>query len=59
MQDVIGGQIEMLFSTLLQSHAHIAAGKLRALAVTTEARSPASEIAKWRKVTAEANIKVE
>jgi tripartite-type tricarboxylate transporter receptor subunit TctC len=42
LQDVVGGQIEMLFSTLLQSHAHIAAGKLRALAVTTATRSPAA-----------------
>ena len=42
MTDVIGGQIDMLFSTLLQSHAHIEAGKLRALAVTTARRSPAS-----------------
>jgi tripartite-type tricarboxylate transporter receptor subunit TctC len=42
MQDVVGGQIEMLFSTLLQSHGHIAAGKLRALAVTTAIRSPAA-----------------
>jgi tripartite-type tricarboxylate transporter receptor subunit TctC len=42
MHDVVGGQIEMLFSTLLQSHAHIASGRLRALAVTTAARSPAA-----------------
>lgn len=42
MQDVVGGQIEMLFSTLLQSHGHIAAGKLRPLAVTTAMRSPAA-----------------
>jgi tripartite-type tricarboxylate transporter receptor subunit TctC len=42
MGDVIGGQIEMLFSTLLQSHAQRAAGKLRALAVTTAKRSPAA-----------------
>jgi tripartite-type tricarboxylate transporter receptor subunit TctC len=42
MQDVIGGQIDMLFSTLLQSHAHIEAGKLRPLAVTTAKRSPAA-----------------
>ena len=42
MQDVVGGQIEMLFSTLLQSHAQIAAGKLRPLAVTTATRSPAA-----------------
>ena len=42
LQDVVGGQIEMLFSTLLQSHAQISVGKLRALAVTTAARSPAA-----------------
>jgi len=42
MQDVLGGQIEMLFSTLLQSSAHIAAGRLRPLAVTTATRSPAA-----------------
>ena len=42
MQDVVAGRIEMLFSTLLQSHAHIAAGKLRPLAVTTATRSPAA-----------------
>ena len=40
MTDVIGGQIQMLFSTILQSHAHIKAGRLRALAVTTAKRSP-------------------
>jgi len=39
MADVIGGQIQMLFSTLLQSHGHIAAGRLRALGVTTARRS--------------------
>jgi tripartite-type tricarboxylate transporter receptor subunit TctC len=42
MQDVIGGQIEMLFSTLLQANAQIAAGKLRPLAVTTAARASAA-----------------
>jgi len=41
MIDVIGGQIQMLFSTILQSHAHLKAGRLRALAVTTAKRSPA------------------
>jgi tripartite-type tricarboxylate transporter receptor subunit TctC len=40
MADVIGGQVNMLFSTILQSHAHIAAGRLRPLAVTTARRSP-------------------
>jgi tripartite-type tricarboxylate transporter receptor subunit TctC len=39
MADVISGQIQMLFSTLLQSHGHIAAGRLRALGVTTARRS--------------------
>ena len=42
MADVVGGQIDMLFSTRLQSHGFLEAGKLRALAVTTKARSPAS-----------------
>ena len=45
MTDVIAGQIQMLFSTILQSHAHIKAGRLRALAVTTVKRSAgASEL---------------
>jgi tripartite-type tricarboxylate transporter receptor subunit TctC len=42
MAEVISGQIDMLFSTLLQSHAQIEAGKLRPLAVTTSRRSPAA-----------------
>lgn len=42
MIDVIAGQIQMLFSTLLQSQSHIKAGKLRPLAVTTAKRSPAA-----------------
>jgi len=41
MSDVIAGQIQMLFSTILQSHAHIKAGRLRAIAVTTKTRSRA------------------
>lgn len=40
--DVIAGQIQMLFSTLLQANPHVKAGKLRALAVTTTKRSPAA-----------------
>ena len=40
MADVISGQIQLLFSTILQSHGHIASGRLRALAVTTARRSP-------------------
>ncbi len=42
LTDVIAGQIQMLFSTLLQSDAHIRSGRLRALAVTTTKRSPAA-----------------
>ena len=41
MADVIGGQVHMLFSTIIQSHAHIASGRLRPLAVTTLSRSKA------------------
>ena len=40
MSDVISGQIDMLFSTILQSHGHLVAGRLRGLAVTTAQRSP-------------------
>ena len=39
MADVISGQIQMLFSTILQSHGHIGSGRLRPLAVTTAKRS--------------------
>jgi tripartite-type tricarboxylate transporter receptor subunit TctC len=41
MADVVAGQIDMLFSTRLQSRGFIASGKLRPLAVTTATRSPA------------------
>jgi tripartite-type tricarboxylate transporter receptor subunit TctC len=42
MADVIAGNIQILFSTLLQSHGHIAAGKLRAIAVSTGKRAAAA-----------------
>lgn len=42
MTDVMSGHIDMLFSTRLEAHALIDAGKLRALAVTTVKRSPAA-----------------
>ena len=42
MIDVIGGQIQMLYSTILQAQPHIKAGKLRPLAVTTVKRSGAA-----------------
>jgi tripartite-type tricarboxylate transporter receptor subunit TctC len=41
MADVIAGQVNMLFSTFLQSHGHIKAGRLRPLAVSTLVRNPA------------------
>jgi tripartite-type tricarboxylate transporter receptor subunit TctC len=37
--DLIGGQVQVTFDVVAGSRAHIAAGKLRALAVTTAARS--------------------
>jgi tripartite-type tricarboxylate transporter receptor subunit TctC len=40
MNDVISGQIDMLFSTILQSHGHIMSGRLRPLAVSSLQRSP-------------------
>ena len=39
MNDVISGQIDMLFSTILQSHGHIMSGRLKPLAVTSVKRS--------------------
>jgi tripartite-type tricarboxylate transporter receptor subunit TctC len=42
MGAVVSGQIDMTFSTRLQAHGLIAAGRLRALAVTGAQRSPAS-----------------
>ncbi|MGE5523004.1 MAG: tripartite tricarboxylate transporter substrate binding protein [Rhodospirillaceae bacterium] len=42
MLDVIGGQLQLMFATLLQSQPQIKAGKLRVLAVTTAQRWPAA-----------------
>jgi tripartite-type tricarboxylate transporter receptor subunit TctC len=42
MTDVMSGHIDMLFSTRIEAHALIDAGKLRALAVTTVKRAVAS-----------------
>jgi tripartite-type tricarboxylate transporter receptor subunit TctC len=41
MADVISGNINMLFSTILQSHGHIQNGRLRPIAVSTLKRNPA------------------
>lgn len=42
MNDLLGGQIQLMFSNLLSSLPHVKAGKLRALAVTTAKRSSAA-----------------
>jgi tripartite-type tricarboxylate transporter receptor subunit TctC len=41
LTDMIAGQVQVLFDNLPSSIEHVRAGKLRALAVTTEQRSPA------------------
>nr|WP_317925371.1 tripartite tricarboxylate transporter substrate-binding protein [Cupriavidus sp. TA19] len=40
MTDLIGGQINVVFSDLPESLAYVKSGKLRALAVTTRERHP-------------------
>lgn len=42
MVDVMAGQVQMVFATLLQAQPQIKAGKLRVLAVTTAQRWPAA-----------------
>ena len=39
MTDLIGGQVQVMFDTMAASIPHIKGGKVRALAVTTAARS--------------------
>ena len=41
MQDLLGGQVQLMFDNLANSMPQVKAGKLRALAVTTSARSAA------------------
>jgi tripartite-type tricarboxylate transporter receptor subunit TctC len=41
LTDLIGGQVQVMFEPTLSTIAYIRAGKLRALAVTSETRSPA------------------
>src|SRR5262245_57158725 len=38
--DLLGGQVQVMFATMSSSIEYVRAGKLRALAVTTETRSP-------------------
>jgi len=40
MNDLIGGQIQLMFDNLASSLAQVRAGKIRALAVTTAKRTP-------------------
>ena len=42
LTDVMGGQIDMLFSTLAQAHPFIASGRVRVVAVSTATRSPSA-----------------
>ena len=41
MTDLLGGQVDMMFATAAAAKSFVAAGKMRALAVTTAHRSPA------------------
>ena len=41
MMDVIGGQVSMTFASVISGTPHVRSGKLRALAVTGQRRSPA------------------
>jgi tripartite-type tricarboxylate transporter receptor subunit TctC len=41
LTDLLGGQVQVVFDPLANSIAHVKAGRLRALAVTTAMRSPA------------------
>ena len=41
LSDLLGGQVDMMFATAAAVGSHLAAGKLRALAVTSAERSPA------------------
>jgi tripartite-type tricarboxylate transporter receptor subunit TctC len=70
MNDVIAGQIQMLFGTLLLTNPHVKAGRLRSLAVTTAKRAPAApelptmmeagvpgyEVAQWYGILAPAKV---
>jgi tripartite-type tricarboxylate transporter receptor subunit TctC len=40
LSDLLGGQIDLMFSTMLNAMPHVKAGRVRALAVTTAKRMP-------------------
>ncbi|HMZ01706.1 MAG TPA: tripartite tricarboxylate transporter substrate binding protein [Burkholderiaceae bacterium] len=42
LQDVIGGQVPMMFDTMLSAMPHVKSGALKAVAITGERRSPAA-----------------
>jgi tripartite-type tricarboxylate transporter receptor subunit TctC len=42
LQDLIGGQVQLMFDTLAQSYPQAKAGKVRALAVTSRKRQPSA-----------------
>lgn len=42
LTDLIGGQVQFMFDNMPSAWPHVQSGKLRALAVTTQARSPAA-----------------
>lgn len=42
LTDVLGGQVQIMFSNLLPAMPHVRAGRLRALAVTSAQRSPSA-----------------
>lgn len=42
LQDLIGGQVQLMFDTLAQSYPQATAGKVRALAVTSRKRQPSA-----------------
>ena len=72
MADLFGGQVQMMFDPLPGSIEHVKAGKLRALAVTTTARSnalpmtptlasfvPGYEVSTWYGIAAPRNTPTE
>lgn len=70
VNDLIAGQIQMQFGTLLLTNAHVKSGRLRSLAVTTAKRAPAApelptmveagvpgyEVAQWYGILAPAKV---